>query len=313
MTDLYPTRTLDREVRVMDRPDPVVYGGGRTDREYSLSTAEVAVYKKDGFLVFPGFFRPEEVDLFRRELRRLKEAEELQSKEELVVEPDNEELRSIFAPHRFSSLFYDLARDRRILDKVVQLLGGDVYIHQSRVNVKPSGNGRSFPWHSDFETWHAEDGIPRCRMLTGWVMLTENTPFNGPLYLIPGSHEKFVSCPGRTPRANYRRSLRKQVYGTPDAGVVEKLARGNGLQAATGLAGTLVLHEGNIMHGSPDNISPWPRTNLFFVYNSVENKPAPRPFAAPEFRPRFLGERDYTPLKPRDNDFTAQPKESEHE
>jgi hypothetical protein len=41
-----------------------------------------------------------------------------------------------------------------------QLLGSDVYVHQSRVNFKPGFNGQDFYWHSDFETWHAEDGMP---------------------------------------------------------------------------------------------------------------------------------------------------------
>jgi ectoine hydroxylase len=57
------------------------------------------------------------------------------------------------------------------------------------------------------------------------------------------------------------------------------------------------------MHGSADNISPAARTNLFFVYNSVLNTPAEKPFAAASFRPEFLGRRDSTPLQTLDNKF----------
>jgi ectoine hydroxylase len=303
MTDLYPTRTRDPEARIIDRPDPVVYGTGEKELEFCLPQGEVEVYRKDGFLIFPGLFGKEEVELFRSELERLERDETVRSREEVVIEPDSDRLRSIFSPHRFSAVFDALSRDARILHKAVQLLGSDVYLHQSRINVKPAYHGRSFPWHSDFETWHAEDGIPRCRMLTGWVMLTDNTSFNGPLYLISGSHEKFVSCPGVTPKGNYRHSLRKQAYGTPGEEAVRKLTETRKLQAATGPAGTLVLHEGNVMHGSPDNISPWPRTNVFFVYNSVENRPAEAPFAAPVARPDFLGLKEFDPLVPLENDF----------
>ena len=71
-----------------------------------------------------------------------------------------------FNQHLFSSLFDKVSRESKILDKVKQLLGSDVYIHHSRISVKPAYKGKSFAWHSDFETWHAEDGLPLCRCLT---------------------------------------------------------------------------------------------------------------------------------------------------
>ena len=43
------------------------------------------------------------------------------------------------------------------------ILGGDVYLHQSSVNYKPGLQGGEFFWHSDFEAWHAEEGLPRMR------------------------------------------------------------------------------------------------------------------------------------------------------
>jgi hypothetical protein len=66
---------------------------------------------------------------------------------------------------------------------------------------------------------------------------------------------------------------------------------------------TLVIHECNMLHGSPDNLSPHARSNLFFVYNSVLNTPIPQPFAATAFRPEFLARRDFRPLQPRENLF----------
>src|SRR3546814_19751740 len=72
------------------------------------------------------------------------------------------------------------------------------YIHQSRLNYKPGFKGKEFYWHSDFETWHVEDGMPRMRALSMSVLLAENTPHNGPLMLIPGSHQSFLTCVGET-------------------------------------------------------------------------------------------------------------------
>jgi ectoine hydroxylase len=186
----------------------------------------------------------------------------------------------------------------------MQILDSEVYVHHARINIKPPLEGKSFPWHSDFETWHAEDGLPRPRVLSAWVMLDENNEFNGPLFLIPGSHKIFVSCAGATPDEHHKQSLRKQEYGVPSIAALRKLTAVGGLAAAHGRPGTLILHEGNTMHGSTDNISPDSRSNLFFVYNSVHNTPADKPFAAEALRPDFLGSRDFTPLEPVDNDFS---------
>lgn len=294
--DPYPTR--GQEEQVLPRTDPVVYGNGRSVGAHSLSAKEVSSYEARGFIVLPGVFDPAEMQLLLRETERLKGDPSLNGRDELVLEPDSHRARSIFRVHRFSGVFDRLSRDPRILDKVRQILGSDVYIHHSRINIKRPLNGKSFPWHSDFETWHAEDGIPRMRILSAWVMLTENTEFNGPVYLVPGSHRRFVACAGQTPEDHFRDSLRKQAYGVPSVDALRGLVDAGGMAGAYGPPGTLVLHEGNTMHGSPDNITPDGRTNLFIVYNSVKNLPAERPFAAPRFRPDFLGGRDFRALTP---------------
>ncbi|MFQ5510023.1 MAG: ectoine hydroxylase [Leptospirillia bacterium] len=293
--DHYPTR--GETERIIPRVDPVVYGEGEPISDHSLSPLQLSSYSEKGFIVLPGIFSGAEVAELRRATDRLTADESLNGRDELILEPDSNKARSIFSVHRFSSAFDRLSRDPRILDKVNQILGSDSYIHHSRINIKRPLNGKSFPWHSDFETWHAEDGMPRMRALSAWVMLTPNTEFNGPLYLVPGSHRQFVACQGYTPDDHHKQSLRKQEYGVPSVEALRRLVDTGGLAGAYGQPGTLVLHESNIMHGSPDNITPSARTNVFFVYNSVENTPAEQPFAAQRFRPEFLGGRKFQPLE----------------
>lgn len=299
--DFYPTR--GKKEHIMKRVDPVTYGNGESRGKYSLTKKQLDFYERNGFIVIPGIYTQQEVDVFIDEYEKLAASAELKGKDELILEPDGSQPRSIFSPQRLSKIFYRLSRDRRILDKVTQILDSDVYIHHARINIKRALNGKSFPWHSDFETWHAEDGLPHCRVLSAWVMLHENNEFNGPLYLISGSHKYFVSCAGATPENHHKASLRKQEYGVPSANALQELTAKGGLAAAHGIPGTLILHEGNTVHGSPDNISPMARTNLFLVYNSVLNTPAEEPFAAPNFRPEFLGSRNFTPLQPIDTEF----------
>jgi ectoine hydroxylase len=292
MQDHYPTRGSSE--KIFKRADPVFYGAN-THATHAFCSKERAYYERNGFVVLESFFSDKEVERFKEALETLRCDEKLAKREEYITEPKNNELRSIFSQHLFHPVFEALSKDRRILDKVEQILGSKAYIHHSRINIKPAYEGQSFPWHSDFETWHAEDGIPACRCVTAWVMLTDNTPFNGPLYLIPQSHKSFVGCAGATPEGHYKESLKHQRYGVPSLEAIKMLTQNNDLVAALGKAGTLVFHDGNIMHGSSDNISPYDRTNAFFVYNSVENLPV-APFAAPEKRAPFLSLEEYTPL-----------------
>src|SRR3546814_8501331 len=81
-----------------------------------------------------------------------------------------------------------LAADDRLAGVARFLLGDDVYVHQSRLNYKPGFVGKEFYWHSDFETWHVEDGMPQMRALSMSILLAPNTVLNGPLMIIPGSH-----------------------------------------------------------------------------------------------------------------------------
>jgi ectoine hydroxylase len=294
--DCYPSRVGKKE-EILERLDPVVYDYEEPTSPYALNRNQLAQFERDGFITLPDFL-PEMVEPLVTEIGKMKQ--QMAGREELVTEPDSHELRSIFALHQHSDLMDRFSRDRRILDIVNQLLGSDVYLMQSRLNIKPAFKGKSFSWHSDFETWHVEDGMPRMRAVTVWLMLDENNEFNGPLYVVPGSHKKYVSCQGTTELNNHQKSLKKQVAGVPEPESINQILKDNGLVSIKGKPGTLVIHECNLLHGSPDNISPWTRSVLMFVYNSVENKVI-EPYSNLKPRPEYLSSSDQSPLKPVDN------------
>ncbi|MFW5823413.1 MAG: ectoine hydroxylase [Marinobacter sp.] len=290
--DLYPSR-LERPTPSFERRDPVIHSTGSARLDGPLSETELARYERDGFLAFPNFLDQETVNRFRQDLRDYENDHNILSAEGTITEPGKQEIRSVFGVHELSERFDRLTRDPRILGMVHQLLGSDAYIHQSRINFKPGFHGKGFDWHSDFETWHAEDGMPRMRAVSFSIALTDNTPFNGPLMLIPGSHKEFVPCVGRTPEDNYQYSLKKQELGVPNDQNLARLADQGGIKAPTGPAGSLIIFECNTLHASNANMSPWPRSNLFFVFNSVENQLV-QPFCGNKPRPEFLGNRNNT-------------------
>lgn len=287
MNDQYPSRYVSAPQH-LPRYEPVAWRPWQPDAP--LSETLYRQWCENGFLQLDKMFSSEEVELFRAELASLASDEAVLACEEAITEPDSGALRSLFAPHRHSAMFSALMTDKRLLNIAEYLLASRVYVHQARVNFKPGFHGTGFFWHSDFETWHAEDGLPRMRTLSMSISLTDNHPCNGPLMLIPGSHRTFISCVGRTPRQHYRMSLKKQTIGLPDANSIERLAT-QGIHCATGGAGSVTLFDCNTLHGSADNLSPFPRSNLFFVYNSIENQPV-NPFASDRPRPWYIGARE---------------------
>ncbi|RAJ65672.1 ectoine hydroxylase [Streptomyces sp. Amel2xB2] len=290
--DLYPTRGAT-EVAT-PRMDPVVWSEEGTPGP--IEAAVLADYERDGFLVVDQLITPDEVDMYNRELNRLTTDPEVRADRRSIVEPKSEEIRTVFEVHKISEVFAALARDPRVVGRARQILGSDVYVHQSRINVKPGFGATGFYWHSDFETWHAEDGIPNMRTVSVSIALTKNYDTNGGLMIMPGSHKTFLGCSGETPKDNYKKSLQMQDAGTPSDESLTKFADAHGIKLFTGEPGSATWFDCNCMHGSGDNITPYPRSNVFIVYNSVENK-AVEPFAAPVRRPEFIGARDFTPVR----------------
>ncbi|MBR9764292.1 MAG: ectoine hydroxylase [Rhodobacteraceae bacterium] len=285
--DLYPTRLPDREM-VMHRTDPVLWSDWTPDAPISRDEAEH--YRDNGYLVRRDVFSQDEVRLLMRASQELREDHGRIRAEDLVTEPDSDAVRTIFRLDQHSDLFARLAADERLAGVAQFLLDDAVYLHQSRLNYKPGFTGKEFYWHSDFETWHAEDGMPHMRAVSASVLLTDNGSQNGPLMLVPGSQNRFVACRGTTPEDNHRSSLKKQEIGVPQPETIDALVRELGLDVATGPAGTILFFDCNTLHASNGNITPFPRSNAFYVFNAVSNRVAD-PFAAPRKRPAYLADR----------------------
>ncbi|BFT69449.1 ectoine hydroxylase [Paenibacillus sp. P36] len=285
--DAYPSR-IYREPRLLERQDPAVYN--HAINQSVISEEQLAFYDKNGYLFLESFFDQNQVQIWKKELARLWDQSRHLEKPEVIKEHGSDEVRSIFAVHQDDEAFKQIAEHQRIEAIVRQILGSDTYVHQSRINFKQGFTGKEFYWHSDFETWHVEDGMPRMRALSCSIALEDNTPNNGPLMVMPGSHRTFVSCVGETPDDNYKTSLRRQEYGVPDQNSLSYLAEQGGIVAPTGKAGSILLFDCNLMHGSNSNITPDPRSNVFIVYNSVLNK-LNAPYSGKQPRPNFIATR----------------------
>lgn len=97
--------------------------------------------------------------------------------------------------------------------------------------------------------------------------------------------------------------MKKKTIGTPSKETLARLAETHGIDTATGPAGTIIFFDCNTVHGSNGNITPYPRSNAFFVFNAVSNA-LRAPYAAKSPRPAHLATRGTPdPIVPQDGAF----------
>lgn len=295
MYDSYPSRRAS-EVEVIAREEPVFYGQWHPSAP--LTKTQITQFDQDGYLLLEQVFTEEEVACFQSEVQCVLDSADSLRQETIIRELASHEVRSIFDIHQQSALMRCLASDQRLAGIAAFLLNDQVYLHQSRLNYKPAFAGKEFYWHSDFETWHAEDGMPRMRALSMSVLLTENTPYNGPLMLLPGSHRRFLGCVGETPDNHYQLSLKKQEIGVPDNDNLANMVNEFGIVSPVAKPGSVLIFDCNTMHGSNSNITPTPRSNSFFAYNAFSNL-LQAPYSAKTPRPDFIANRTPHPISPK--------------
>eukprot|EP00929_Paragymnodinium_shiwhaense_P074604 TRINITY_DN38190_c1_g1_i1.p1 TRINITY_DN38190_c1_g1~~TRINITY_DN38190_c1_g1_i1.p1 ORF type:complete len:352 (-),score=29.03 TRINITY_DN38190_c1_g1_i1:31-1086(-) len=270
---------LGQEILV-DRKDPVLWGG--REQEGPLSEEQLDDFETKGFVIIPGLVSGE----------LLEQALEASAKvaadygPQKIVEPGTDDVvKTVYRAHMLDDRLRRVTLHPFVVGAAQQILAEHVYVHHSRINYQRAFVGKGFNWHSDVETWHSEDGMRRMRALSAVVMLEDNFECNGALMVIPGSHKTFVGVGGATPEGNWQTSLSHQAVGSPSHVQLTELARrarahsgdtagggGGGLTHCTGAAGSLLIFDCNLMHGSHSNISPWNRTTTFTVFNAVSNR-----------------------------------------
>ena len=86
-----------------------------------LTPEQIERFDRDGYLFFPGLFRPEEIRVLTDEVPALY----AQRRPENVREKTGDVVRTNFAAHMYSEPFARLARHPRMVEPVVQLFGED--------------------------------------------------------------------------------------------------------------------------------------------------------------------------------------------
>ncbi|HEY0133889.1 MAG TPA: phytanoyl-CoA dioxygenase family protein [Nannocystis sp.] len=253
----------------------------------ALTSQQIEEFQQRGFLLLEDRFSPAEMQLLTREVGVIVG----QRSERTVMEASGSAVRSVYAPHVSDPVFSVLARDPRLVEPARSLLGGDIYVYQSKLNIKSPFVGEVWEWHQDYVFWHNEDKMPAARVLSAAVFLDDVNEFNGPMVLIPGSHRQGVlACPDSTNAGDagqsgpaWRSHVSARLKYTIDRAVLQDLAGKHGLYAPKARAGSILLFDSNIAHASAANISPFARSLIFYTYNHVDNAPPQAMLTRPDF------------------------------
>jgi ectoine hydroxylase len=245
-----------------------------------LTQEQLQTFNEDGFLILPKLFSTDEVEVLRSAMDRVFSEESAAN----VREKNSNVVRTAFGLHLRDEVFGKLVRHPRFVEPAQQIAGPDLYVMQSKINVKEAITGEMWQWHQDFATHHRDDGVPEPLALNLHVFLDDVNEFNGPLYFIRGSHQAGASD------AHYDTVTTSHPLWVVPTEVVKRVGEKRDLVSATGPAGTALIFGDSLIHGSPPNLSPWTRAIFSLILNPVANR------YTKDKRPEHIHHRDVTPV-----------------
>ena len=229
----------------------------------ALTEAQVAHYKDAGYLVLEGRVPIDIIMAIRAEIARFEDEARgmTASNDRIDLEdshrPEAPRLRRIKLPHTTSPVVADLMRSDHILAPVRDLIGPDVRLHTTKLNMKSAGYGAAIEWHQDFAFYpHTNDDV-----LAVGVIIDDMEAENGPLMVFPRTH--------RGPVFDHHQD---GVF----VGAMDFKASGLAPEdavALTGPAGAISVHHGRIVHGSALNTSARDRRLLFLEMMAADAFP----------------------------------------
>ncbi|MGP3948523.1 phytanoyl-CoA dioxygenase family protein [Streptomyces sp. 7N604] len=262
-----------------------------------LTQDQIDAFDKHGYVMLPDLFSPEELAAMDAEILRLKQLDHPQR----LLEVESNLVRAIYGLETSSEVLERLTRDPRVATPAQQVLRSKVYLYQTQVSPKMAFRSAAWEWHQDFMYWCREDGMPTPNAVSIAIHLDDVTEFNGPLYIVAGSHTWDLEQVTAQQGDGWEGSARSgDKYKISDESLSQLIDESK-LVSVKAPRGTAVIFHSGLLHCSPPNLSPRDRTVLFVRYNAVDN--ALRP--VPEPRPEWLAPRHNMAISPSESTFLS--------
>jgi ectoine hydroxylase-related dioxygenase (phytanoyl-CoA dioxygenase family) len=221
-----------------------------------ITAKQVEFYKQNGYLVVENVVDRSALERARGVIADIaaKAAGVARHNEVYDLEPshspDKPRVRRIKTPHKWDPVFWEMVRSPKMVEILKALLGPNVRLHGSKINLKSPEYGSPVEWHQDWAFYpHTNDDL-----LAIGVMLDDVELENGPMLVLPGTHliykvwdhhldGRFCGAmdPTQTPDLDYSKAV-----------------------ACTGKAGSCSFHHVRLVHGSGQNTSTRSRNLLLY-------------------------------------------------
>ncbi len=228
-----------------------------------LSNSQISDYQESGYLVLENHLPDSIIESIRTEISHF-EAESrslTESNDRLELEDghtaEQPRVRRIRLPHTISNVVNELMHSDHILAPARDLIGPNLRLHTTKLNMKSAENGSAVEWHQDYAFYpHTNDDI-----LAIGVIIDDMASENGPLMVYPGSHKGPVYD-------HHVDDVFAGAFIPQDVGLNPKDA-----VELNGPAGSISIHHGRMVHGSAENTSSRSRRILFIEMMAADAFP----------------------------------------
>jgi ectoine hydroxylase-related dioxygenase (phytanoyl-CoA dioxygenase family) len=228
-----------------------------------LSEDAIAAYRRDGFIVVPDVFSPDEVaglcqatDALVRDARGVAANDDCYDLEDSHT-AEAPRVRRIKVPHRHHPAYAAASRHPNIV-AILKDLWGSVRFDTGKLNMKSAGYGAPVEWHQDWAFYpHTNDDLAAVG-----IMLDDVDLENGPMMVVPGSHTGPI-FDHHGPDGRFCGAM------DPASCAVDVAAA----RPCLGKAGSVSVHHVRAVHGSATNFSGRQRRFLLYQYRAADAWP----------------------------------------
>ncbi len=232
-------------------------------------------YERDGFAIFPGLLQGTLLAQLQAESDRVfAEGLAADASPLFDYEPTPpgapRTVQRLRKPTAYAPFYMELARLPLILDLIEPLLGPDIRLHHSKINVKAPHVGSPLEWHQD---WAFIPHTNRSLAIVS-VFIDDCPTEKGPMLMLPGSHR------GKLHDHHHQGVF----FGAIDPASLEL----DHAVELPGPAGTITVHSPLTVHGSGFNRSTSDRRILFYEYAAADAWPLFYGVDYPEYDTRIV-------------------------
>lgn len=227
--------------------------------DFSLTSAQITEYNRNGYLILKEFFSEREIqrmyqvaledDAMRKNALDLNDQSGKKTKLSLWFSPGND-------------VFGYMTRSRRMIEAIKPLLDSDApvcHFHSKLMQKEPRVGG-AWEWHQDYGYWYKNQFMFPDQLISVMVALTEANKENGCLQVIKGSH--------KLGRVNH--GFAGEQVGA-DMVMVENALKTMPLVYCELNPGDALIFHSNLLHRSEANLSDRPRWSIISCYCSQSN------------------------------------------